>query len=450
MTTVADADLTTWNRYATSPKYRGSNPFGLLTATSLTRHAITWTFSEAVTYGQYVNGDYWVLDSGSGITVNSVSPSPTGTGTSYRNGSMVNPASASTQGLTGYGYSFDAATTASYPLALTGGDSVVSTESTVDDADGTDVRGHTVNNVHIRVSDASVLTVVSSVPSANAFRPCYVNGTKTEYLTTDMDTSLLGTTALATKPDTAYVDNVATWFARPWLDFKSGWTMRQLHPLNNMPNYGTNMGNAVSEAATLLTLDYSASEKQELLYNFIQFGIDLYGMTQIGTSWIAAGGQGQGRYFPLMLASILFSDAGMETALSTSEFSETTQTYVGVTPSANAGQDFVAYFGTLHGAGSYYENGCTGTGDKDKAPLAKNGDACGYLTCCTSWTWVGQVMVSYIMGQKAAWNDDNFFAYVDRWMGEGLDPQTKSGSILAGDTSAYYITDLWNQERGNY
>ena len=29
MTTVADVDLSTWNRYATSPKYRGSNPFGL-------------------------------------------------------------------------------------------------------------------------------------------------------------------------------------------------------------------------------------------------------------------------------------------------------------------------------------------------------------------------------------------------------------------------------------
>ena len=453
MTTVADADLTTWNRYATSPKYRGSNPFGSLTATSLTKDAITWTFSEAVTYGQYVTGDYWVLDEGAGITVNSVSPSPTGTGASYRNGSMVNP---SVQGKHGYSGKetiyFDQAYAETFPLVMAGGDSLISTEST--DVGGTSVYDFSVSSSATVTSKASVLTVVSSTPSADAFRPCYAGGTKTEYLTTNLNTGLLQNISLTSKPDLTYLNNAADWLARPWIDHLGNWVSRYTHPISNMPNYGREIGLVISEAAVLLNLDYTLAEKQELLYGLIQFGIDIYGMTETGVEWAGDGGHENGRKFPLALAGLMLGDAGMSTAATTVRFGESDQTYYGVTDSLNAGQSKVAYWGTLYGTAGYYEAGCTGAGSKTRAPAALDDDACeGYRNCCTSYTWVGYAIASTVMGQTAMWGDDKFFQYVDRWMEYGLDTRVSDGVasfVFPGDGGTVYIEDFWDQERGNY
>ena len=450
MTTVADVDLSTWNRYPTSPRLRGSNPFGLLTATSLTRHAITWTFSESVTYGQYVNGDYWVLDEGAGITVNSVSPTPTGTGASYRNGSQVNPAVDDAHGLSGDANGFDELLAETYPLSLSGGDSLLSAKSS--NVTGVDVTGTSISSSVARLSDCSVLTIVSSTPSANAFRPCYVNGTKTEYLTTDLDTSLLKNISLTSKPDASYLTTSARWFNRPWIDHFSGWQARFTHPLNNIPNYGREIGSVISQAAVLLNLDYTATEKQELLYDFIQVGIDIYGMTEIGRTWGADGGHENGRKSALLFAGLLLDSAPMKAALGTATWSEDTQCYVGATASLNAGQSFVSYWGTLYGATGYYEAGCTGTGSKTRAPIALDDDACeDYRNCCTSHTWVGQAIAVKVMEQEVLWNDEKFFQYVDRWMDYGLDARVADGGVFLADTAAAtWIEDLFDQERGNY
>lgn len=56
------------------------------TATTLTRHGITWTFSASVTYGTYANGDYWVQGP---VTVTAISPTPVATVAA--NGSMLDP-----------------------------------------------------------------------------------------------------------------------------------------------------------------------------------------------------------------------------------------------------------------------------------------------------------------------------------------------------------------------
>src|SRR5208337_2367421 len=55
------------------------------TAASITKDGITWTFSEAVPVGQFVNGDYYVVGP---VTVTAISPQPT-TSSPYLNGSVV-------------------------------------------------------------------------------------------------------------------------------------------------------------------------------------------------------------------------------------------------------------------------------------------------------------------------------------------------------------------------
>ena len=70
-----------------------SLPAEAATTTSITQYGITWTFSQAVEYGQFVTGDYWVVGP---VTLNSVSPGWDG----LRHGSMVDPAPSS--GVQGY------------------------------------------------------------------------------------------------------------------------------------------------------------------------------------------------------------------------------------------------------------------------------------------------------------------------------------------------------------
>jgi hypothetical protein len=70
-------------------------------ATQVVKNGITWTFDRDCTVGQFVNGDWWVIDGGSGVKVVSVSPAPSGSGASYLNGSMINPVGPSSQGYDG-------------------------------------------------------------------------------------------------------------------------------------------------------------------------------------------------------------------------------------------------------------------------------------------------------------------------------------------------------------
>src|SRR5450432_3551885 len=56
------------------------------TASSISKDGITWTFSQAVPVGQFVNGDYYVVGP---VTITAIDPAPT-TATPYENGSVKN------------------------------------------------------------------------------------------------------------------------------------------------------------------------------------------------------------------------------------------------------------------------------------------------------------------------------------------------------------------------
>ena len=51
----------------------GASVAALSTQSSITKDSITWTFSQAVPVGQFVNGDYYVVGP---VTVTSISPAP--------------------------------------------------------------------------------------------------------------------------------------------------------------------------------------------------------------------------------------------------------------------------------------------------------------------------------------------------------------------------------------
>ena len=107
----------------------------------ISQYGITWYFSEDIQFGQYVNGDYWVLDDGKGVDLIAINPPSTLNGSRIINGSMLNPKPDNGQGFDNsisvldYKSELNAARpnnnilSAANPLSLRAGDSLVSTIS---------------------------------------------------------------------------------------------------------------------------------------------------------------------------------------------------------------------------------------------------------------------------------------------------------------------------------
>jgi hypothetical protein len=415
-------------------------------ATQVTKQGITWTFDKDYQVGQYVNGDYWVLASGGTVKVNSVSPSPAGSGSTYRNGSMLNPMGGSAQGYDGRIDGYTSSKSIVFPVTISAGGSLVSSESRTATAATLDVFGASCNPEHNFLQRAAVLTVVSAVPASTSFRPPYSGTSKPVYLTTQVNRALLPRVPLSTKPSLATLTTVAGYFQNVWLDHKVSWTGRMMHPISNMPGYGRDIGDAVSRGACLLMLDYTDAQIEPLLINYIQLGIDLYGISQNGGTWPADGGHENGRKWPILFAGIMLNNSQMKAV--NVDFGEDDQTYYGVTRSANAGQTYVAWFGR-DCVSAYQSNGCTGAGTKDCRAATHDRDACqDYRNCCTSYTWVGEALAAELMNAEGIWNHPAFFDYVDRWMGYGKDPVVGSGDwIQPGAAGATFVADMWRQYR---
>ena len=297
MTTVADADLTTWNRYATSPRLRGSDPFSLITS-SITQYGITWTFSAPVEHGQFVTGDYYIIDSGSGVTVSAISPTPSG----GANGSMKNPVPAAGQGFSSTAADYEASLLITLPLALVSGDSLLSSIS----RDGSDTHDWAnragVSNAALRT--VAVLTVLSSHPVTGTFRPSYSDRSHTLYNTSQIDTSVLANKSMTgiTTPSHAGFGTVEYFergMERPWILFGNDWTARAIHPLQNMYDYHQPMGEFLSEASLLLMTDTSGLT--DLLHRYIQVGIDYRYNTTDASTWA----------WPVVFTGLLLGDADL-------------------------------------------------------------------------------------------------------------------------------------------
>jgi hypothetical protein len=270
----------------------------------ITQRGITWTLSAPAMSGQFVNGDWWVVDSGSGITVSSVSPAPTtiewiGTspaaGTKHINGSMKNPVfntldAANRQAFDERGGYYLADYLVSYPVALVAGDMLLSTESHGNNNDSrTDVLGGSVSYYHAWLLRGEILTVVDEVPASDMFRPPYIraaaawDGTHPVKLFSEVNTTLLkGWTpisatmkfgGISSNPADDPCGVYANFFARPWF---LGWNdvSSVVCPTANGSNYYDGPRSAIGEAMCLLHYNYT--QRNVLLVPFLQFCLDSY------------------------------------------------------------------------------------------------------------------------------------------------------------------------------
>lgn len=430
------------------------------TASSITKDGITWTFSEAVPVGQFVNGDYYAVGP---VTVTAISPQPTNSAP-YKNGSVKNlPASNGKSGFDSRlndgadeSWWFDASLRLYPPFTLNAGDALVSSISlpTI----------HSVPEV-MRSSDksaspvatVSVLTVVGSAPSADAFRPSYCDRNQVIYHAANVQRNMLPTLVPPNPGSTPTLEQYEALYRRPWIDTNA---FLFDAPAQYMPSYGQHVAFADSYAALLLMLNFPAEQKIDLTNYFVQYGIDLYGCVQTGYGWPAFGGHRSGRKLPIIFAGLLLNDPGMKNVSTTyaDKFGEDMQTlYVSQLPPAGtypqAWQGAAVIYGGHYGvhnansspvsAGLYgpYEQLPPANWPVLTPPGEQLGE--GYRRCCTSVSWVGEALAVHLLHGESTWNHPAFFDYVYRWMTE--DDTQAVGEIKA--QSGYDYSANWERQK---
>jgi len=253
----------------------------LATASSLTQYGVTWTFSEGVEYGQFITGDYYVIDKGVGVTIVSASP----LSNAEENGSMINPVPGAGQGFTASGYDYKSDLSVNFPVSLQAGDALLSSISN----DGTKSKDWAGQNIskQAQLKTVAVLTVLSERPPSGTFRPSYSDRNQTLYNVSQIDLSVLPEKKMTvTSPSHAGFE-VLEYFERgmerPWILFGSDWMSRSIHPFDNMNNYHEKVGVFLSEASVLLSSDIP--NKELLMHRFIQVGIDYHYNQSDSSRW---------------------------------------------------------------------------------------------------------------------------------------------------------------------
>jgi hypothetical protein len=416
-------------------------------ATSLSQYGITWTFAADMTTGQFANGDYWVVGP---VTITSITPASTLVSNRVTNGSMLNPraSTGAQQGfdssMSGVGYSASlnvarpngSDLSAGNPLNLPAGSSLISSIS------------HATAGNRPQLTDAAVLTVLAAPPPANSFRPPYC-GTDKSIIATEADIDYSKVASLAKPASTPNLTTVANYFTRPWIEIRTEFGGREMHPINNQPNYGRDLSDRLELGLLSLQLDYTNAQKRDLMVRLVQYGLDVYGAAVSGGIWLENGGHNQGRKMPLLLAATVLNNSAIRAYGDAAQhhiFQEDRQTFfvsqkevtltnsISWDPDARGGlaepytvADIgLAEWGILH----------------VKKPAADNkewGTTYRNVSCSAT---VGHVLTAHIMGLRSVWNWEPLFFYYDRYF------EREKNSRAVTNYPTQFEKDMWNAYRG--
>lgn len=428
------------------------------TTRSITQYGITWTFDRDHEFGQFVNGDYWVVGP---VAIHSISPGWDG----ERHGSMINPAPGWPHGYHTKVFSYEPAlnvaigVSSTNPLIVPSGSSLVSTVGCSEgEPCATDVRVSMPGAPLPSLVTAAVLTVLPTQPpnsGTTVFRPPYTNTTKLLYSSQNLHIELFPRLPFVPSRPSILpnISSLATSFRRVWLDHKYNWPGRYLHPSQNMPNYGRDMARSENDGFLSLLLDYSDSEKRDLSIGLIQIGIDNYGVLKSARDnnlvefglFGGGAGQGSGRKLPILFAGVMLDKPELiqeMNAAGSLPFQEDCQTFYASQDDVNR---YPALFPTV-GAVYWGTEHCSNPG-KDNRDL-------GYRSCCSSNVWNGAVLFSIVMSDSRGisfrdlWDHVELFDYEDHYM----DPSFPGSPAVGSWTRSFsdFAEEMWDTYRHNY
>jgi hypothetical protein len=422
------------------------------TRSSVTQHGITWTFDTNYRVGQFANGDWWVVPNTSGGTVVITRITPdrerltayndagNSTGLWWMHGWMVNPSRLQT-----VGQAFDERAyfnnwganptlwrpdlTPSLPYAARGGQSIVKAISDPTGICSGEVNWHETNgrteNFQCVLKTAGVLTVLNSVPANNGatvFRPPYLGSEKPLYSTTNLRLNLLPelTQRVPYMPTLA---QAARYLQRLQLDVPGSY-MTDIHPDDNMGDYGSIIAPQISDSILRLYFDDPIEQKMPGVIYAVQAGIDWAHQVIDGNNYAADGAHHSGRKLGIMFAALLLNHptltAVSQAPWSTYNFAENCQTYY------DNNSSLQTFYGIL-GFPRYGQYHCANPADP-----GYNCEALGNPGCLQTGTgryyssyrglnspiWIGEALVIRLIQGELMWNHNAFLDYVDRWVTE--------------------------------
>lgn len=409
---------------------------------SVAQHGVTFTFDQAYTTGQFVNGDWWVIPAAPGGTVTVTEVTPAYDPVTTMNGWMVNPSTMTESSYDGRINAaggtirtipgWNPALLPSLPLALPAASSVVKGVSAPTPG-GTSATGHAP-----ALDTAVVLTVLDTQPAADAFRPPYYGTDKPVLTYSQVIEANLPTMAPPPGVTPPTLNWIAARFARVQLDHYWQYKSRYLHPKDNfraspgagsVANYGADMAKHHNDAILRLMLnDVTWVQKKAALVAVLQAGIDWYGNAAAGGKWYADGGHMVGRKQMVLFAAVMFDHAGMKSVASATNwdaFSENGHVY--------AGPDRALFGRPEPAPGNYWQRIELKKGKRDlRDPTGQidGGDtpAFGYQNIASGSYSEAALIARLLPGGTVIWNHDAFLEYADRWrtFGTWTQPDTET------------------------
>ncbi len=443
------------------------------TTTTITQYGITWTFDQEYEYGQFANGDYWVLgpvtitriepdavvdyhNLGGGIctggsTGNSACAAAVaaqypgydarcngqerGTGdciASYvQNGWEVNPVVAGPHGFqVGCGGgNLDASLVPSLPYTSppTGTVSVVKTIPS--------------GSSRPCIKVAAVLTIVTERPpdnGASVFRPPYVGTDKPYYRVSDLRTDLLPSyKPVGSPPSLAYIEER---FRRLRLDHKEGAIGRSLRPADAMHDYQPMNSIDLIEGALRFMLD-TDEDIMPALIQYVQAGIDRVYTILDGQTWPPGGGHETAHLLPAAFTAIMLDIQPAKDLLKQADFFHASrylwsQTAEGVHLWGESSSELAYWTYIMTGGGS--------RSNRDPYGYIDGGEAGTAYQLITSQQHKGEVLAAELMPVlKDAWPAADLAKatnYAERWVNHGTWTQPDPCAPYDGNPSNYGIT----------
>jgi len=415
-------------------------------ASSVSQRGVTFNFDRAYPVGQYVNGDWWVRGPVSIVSMTPESGVVSGNyadGVSaYTNrivhGAMLNPGNRSFAGgsisanKTNSNQGWDSLSasdgsratlqdyTSSYNVdpACTGEPLKISTGSIV----------KTISRLTPRtdgracLSDMVVLTVVSNAVAPDALRPAISVEDKTSpFRSSEVNLSVfrnLKPPASAPTPAEAAA-LVANTYENAFPDSINS---RNIHPANNMKEYGREIANDVHAALMSLHCEMREDEKLAIFLGQAQIAIDAWGRAIEGGDVLPAGGGNGWKKSAMCMTAAAFQGAANTTALQSLQdycdgslhpvFAEDSQIFE-VTPeyvlTARAG---APPGGHARGAFQWWMLGAP-----EFTPDGRNFSYAGsewdvqYRPTFCNATFPGVLAVELTAGARAIWNREQTFRY---------------------------------------
>lgn len=432
------------------------------------QYGITWAFDTVYEYGQYANGDYWIVGPVELVGISNSYHTEGFTPTSGQDGSMINPGTDANQGYDNSLSSYDESLNVNYPngaiisedntLTLNVNESLISTVSwlynseTDTETDCPSFNAGT-NTPRPVLRTAAVLTCVSEAPTDGSFRPPYCGSDKSaSFNSNQLKTELLPDLAV---PDLTVVPDVEATqrkFQRIWIDHVYEWKGSYLHPSDNMSHYGQNLSKDIGNCALLLNLDFTGLDgspiKDTLIIELVQLGIDFAGIADNGGSWPPNGGFLMGRKFPILFAGVLLGDDHMTEVGSWSTlFQEDGATFyvsqdeIDITNSDSWDPD------SRIDDPEPYETSDIGLPEWGIRHITqpqkdvRSWDA-PYRSINGS-SYCAFVLAAHMLDLKSTWNHDPLFDFTDRWY-------ELTGGAYASQTITDFTESMWTNYRSDY